>query len=224
MNQAFAPIQPSLTNPIGALLQAARKQSGMTLEDIAQRTFIKQHYLQALENEHFESLPAPVYTSGYIRQVARLLGLDDAPLIQQYQYRQHQKNQSTEPAKPLFAPILTQRNGRPYVEQLSFTAPVVDTVVEAARSIDLEPLPSHENLQSGETVPMESTLLPTIAPHAPKQVVETIEGARKEALSMLYQTEQFADQVLSQLEQEIQKTLSTIRNGRSFLEQRLNSY
>lgn len=224
MNQAFAPIQPSFTNPIGDLLQAARKQRGMSLEDIAQRTFIKQHYLQALENEHFESLPAPVYTSGYIRQVARLLGLDDAPLIQQYQYRQQQSTQSQEPAKPLFAPILTQRNGRPYVEQLKFTAPVVETRTETEISVELNSLPSHENPQSGETVPMESTFMPAIAPHAPKQVVETIEGARKEALSMRYQTEQFANQVLSQLEQEIQKTLGTIRNGRSFLEQRLNSY
>ncbi|MEZ0370800.1 MAG: hypothetical protein ACAI44_17040, partial [Candidatus Sericytochromatia bacterium] len=64
----------------------------------------------------------------------------------------------------------------------------------------------------------------TQQPTAQKQVVETIEGARKEALAMRHQTEQFADQVLLHLEQEIQKTLGIVRNGRSYLQKRLSSY
>ncbi|MEZ0368620.1 MAG: helix-turn-helix domain-containing protein, partial [Candidatus Sericytochromatia bacterium] len=91
MNQVLAPDRSFTAATIGSLLQAARQQRGLSLEEIAQRTFIKLHYLQALEEGLFDRLPAPVYTSGYIRQVARMLGLDDVPLIQQYhQNRQNQ--------------------------------------------------------------------------------------------------------------------------------------
>lgn len=207
MNQALAPIKPSTSDTIGRLLQSARLQRGLSLEEIAQRTFIKQHYLQALEDERFERLPAPVYTSGYIRQVARMLGLDDISLIQKYhQNRQQQTGEgpaSPESSSPMFLPVLSQRDGRSRVETLRL---------------------STEQAQSGETSSVMETVSAPVAPAAPKQVIETIEGARKEALSMRYQTEQFADQVLLHLEEEIQKTLSIVQNGRAYLQKRLNSY
>lgn len=207
MNQTLAPEKTSVASTLGARLQAARLQRGLSLEDIAQRTFIKLHYLQALEEGGFDRLPAPVYTSGYIRQVARLLGLDDVPLIQQY----HQNCQAQSPDAidvPFmgFRPVLSQQDGRTKVETLKIPSPPVLTTGEQATA--MEP----------------TTLSQTGATTGSRQVVETIEGARKEALAMRHQTEQFADQVLLHLEQEIQKTLGIVRNGREYLQKRLESH
>ena len=55
-------------------------------------------------------------------------------------------------------------------------------------------------------------------------VVENIDGERQQLLSMRYQTEQFADQVFLHLEQEIEKTLSVVQNGRAYLQERLKTY
>jgi transcriptional regulator with XRE-family HTH domain len=67
------------------LLKETRQASGLSLEDVAQKTYIKLPYLQALEAGLFEQLPAPVYTYGYIRQYAKLLGLDGGALVARLQ-------------------------------------------------------------------------------------------------------------------------------------------
>lgn len=221
MNQVLAP-EKSLAASIGNLLQTARLSRGLSLEDIAQRTFIKLHYLQALEQEQFESLPAPVYTSGYIRQVARLLGLDDAPLIQNYQQNRQQASDSA--AVDVLAgavfPVLTQKDGR-RIEAVRLPNPQP----APAATLQAQPAPSAQPAQSGETAQaMEPMTLASQTAAPQKQVIETIEGARKEALAMRHQTEQFADQVLLHLEQEIQKTLGIVRNGRTYLQKRLDGY
>lgn len=206
MNQVLAPEKISTGETLGSLLQSARLQRHLSLEEIAQRTFIRQHYLQALEDNQFDRLPAPVYTSGYIRQVARLLGLDDAPLIQQYQQnRQQQLSEGpvAEPDMGGFTPVLSQREGRSRVE----TIRLMTHTPTGEPNQTMEPMTAPQQMATGQ-----------------KQVIETIEGARKEALAMRHQTEQFADQVLLHLEQEIQKTLGIVRNGRSYLQKRLNSY
>ena len=46
------------------LLKETRQSQGLTLEDVAQKTYIKLPYLQALEEGAIEALPAPVYTYG----------------------------------------------------------------------------------------------------------------------------------------------------------------
>lgn len=206
MNQVLALEKPITAVSLGSLLQTARLQRRLSLEEIAQRTFIKLHYLQALEEGLFDRLPAPVYTSGYIRQVARLLGLDDAPLIAQYQQNRQQQlaeSPAGDSPAPAFMPVLSQRQGRSRVDTIRLMSepPITGEANQA-----MEPM----------TIPQQQA--------GQKQVIETIEGARKEALAMRHQTEQFADQVLLHLEQEIQKTLGIVRNGRSYLQKRLNSY
>lgn len=70
---------------VSQILRHTREVKGITLDDVAQRTYIKLPYLVALEEGHIESLLAPVFVHGYIRQYARLLGLNAAELVQQYQ-------------------------------------------------------------------------------------------------------------------------------------------
>lgn len=64
--------QPAL----GAWLRDTRLRKGLTFGDIEHVTRINRHYLEALEREQFDVLPAPVYARGFLRSYARTLGLD----------------------------------------------------------------------------------------------------------------------------------------------------
>jgi transcriptional regulator with XRE-family HTH domain len=63
------------------MLQRARQARGLTLEEVERDTRISRRYLQALENEDFGLLPAPVYARGFLRTYARYLGLEPATLL-----------------------------------------------------------------------------------------------------------------------------------------------
>ncbi|MEX0781918.1 MAG: helix-turn-helix domain-containing protein [Dehalococcoidia bacterium] len=61
---------------LGSLLTRAREARGLTIEDAERDTRISRRYLQALEGEHFEVIPAPVYARGFLRSYSQYLGLD----------------------------------------------------------------------------------------------------------------------------------------------------
>jgi len=63
------------------MLQRTRQARGLTLEEVERDTRISHRYLQALENENFGLLPAPVYARGFLRTYARYLGLEPANLL-----------------------------------------------------------------------------------------------------------------------------------------------
>lgn len=197
MNLALAETQAAPQPSVGDVLREARQRRGLTLDDIAQRTFIKLHYLEALESGQFERLPAPVYTSGYIRQYARMLGMDDTQVIQYYQNKKNDDSAQLNVVQEPFQPVLSQEDGRMRI----------DTVQISQYEVKEPPVMSQISPSGGS-----------------KQVVNTISGDRKEALAMRYQTEQFADQVFSHLEDEIEKVLAIVKNGREYLQQRLDSY
>jgi hypothetical protein len=63
------------------MLQRARLARGITLEDAERLTRIPRRYLEALEQENYGILPAPVYARGFLRSYASHLGLDPAELL-----------------------------------------------------------------------------------------------------------------------------------------------
>ncbi|MER3449614.1 MAG: hypothetical protein C4315_07550 [Chloroflexota bacterium] len=85
----------------GQLLRAARQERGLTLEDAEQGTRIRREFLEALEADAYERLPAPVYVRGFIRVYARWLGLDPEQVVGLYPIR---------PTTPEFRPLPTVRN------------------------------------------------------------------------------------------------------------------
>lgn len=66
---------------LGEWLRTARQGKGLTFTEIERTTRINRHYLEALETEHFDVLPAPVYARGFLRSYARALGLDPEEAI-----------------------------------------------------------------------------------------------------------------------------------------------
>ena len=69
---------------LGNTLREARQQRGLSLNDVERATSIRMKYLEGLEAEDFEALPAPVYIKGFLRTYARYLGLDPLPLLALY--------------------------------------------------------------------------------------------------------------------------------------------
>lgn len=66
---------------LGETLQRSRVARGITLEDAERVTRIPRRYLEALEQENYGILPAPVYARGFLRSYAGYLGLDPAALL-----------------------------------------------------------------------------------------------------------------------------------------------
>lgn len=68
----------------GERLKREREMRGVSLEEIATATRISTRFLEALENEQWERLPGGIFNRGFIRSVARFLGLDEESLIAEY--------------------------------------------------------------------------------------------------------------------------------------------
>jgi len=68
----------------GDRLQAARKQQGLSLDDVAGRMHLSAKILKAIENNEFEEITAPIFVKGYLRAYARIVSLDEDDMIDQY--------------------------------------------------------------------------------------------------------------------------------------------
>jgi cytoskeleton protein RodZ len=60
---------------VGAHLRELRTQRGISLEEISRSTRVLTQYLEALETDRYEALPAPVFTKGFIRAYCQALGV-----------------------------------------------------------------------------------------------------------------------------------------------------
>jgi cytoskeletal protein RodZ len=68
----------------GTWLRRQREARTIELREIADHTKISIRYLEALENDRFEVLPAPVFTKGFLRQYGRYIGLDPDQVVNTY--------------------------------------------------------------------------------------------------------------------------------------------
>ncbi len=68
----------------GALLRAAREARGLALNQAARRLRTKSAVLQALENNQFKALGAPVFVRMYLVRYAELLGLPEHEVLGRY--------------------------------------------------------------------------------------------------------------------------------------------
>ncbi len=69
---------------LGDLFREAREGKGLSLEQAEKTTKIRKRLLQALEQEAYEELPAPVFVKGFVRNYARFLELDPEQAIALY--------------------------------------------------------------------------------------------------------------------------------------------
>ncbi|MHB9112389.1 MAG: helix-turn-helix domain-containing protein [Thermoleophilia bacterium] len=72
---------------IGSTLRDARVRRDISLQQAEDDTKIRVKYIQAMENEDFEILPAGTYVKGFLRTYAEYLDLDAQLLIDEYNER-----------------------------------------------------------------------------------------------------------------------------------------
>ncbi len=70
---------------VGQTLRDAREAQGMTLDEAAARLRLMHRQVEAMEADDFESLGQPVFARGFVRNYARLLGLDGEVLLARMQ-------------------------------------------------------------------------------------------------------------------------------------------
>jgi|YelNatPaOPRAMG01_1025707.scaffolds.fasta_scaffold22330_2 cytoskeleton protein RodZ len=69
----------------GENLRREREMRGVTLEEISAATKISVRFLKSIEDEEFSRLPGGIFNRSFVRAYARYLGLDEDPLLAEYQ-------------------------------------------------------------------------------------------------------------------------------------------
>jgi cytoskeletal protein RodZ len=78
----------------GERLKREREMREVSLEELTKSTRISTRFLQALENEDWDKLPGGVFGRGFVRTIARYLGLDEESLLGEYDLARSDKSQS----------------------------------------------------------------------------------------------------------------------------------
>ena len=65
-------------------LRAGRCQKGLSLDEVARKTKIQARILEQLESGKLEGLPADVFVRGFVRSVAKCVGLDEDEALRRY--------------------------------------------------------------------------------------------------------------------------------------------
>ncbi len=83
---------------VGSYLRELRTQRGISLEEIARFSRVLGGYLEALEADQFSTLPAPVFTKGFIRAYCQALGVPPDEALALYEH--HDSDASEEKPAP----------------------------------------------------------------------------------------------------------------------------
>ncbi|HKI03047.1 MAG TPA: helix-turn-helix domain-containing protein [Thermoanaerobaculia bacterium] len=75
---------PADTGSFGDWLRRQREMREINLRDIAERTKISFRYLEAMEADRFDLLPAPIFAKGFLREYARYVGLSPDDVVNHY--------------------------------------------------------------------------------------------------------------------------------------------
>jgi cytoskeletal protein RodZ len=66
------------------MLKTAREEQGLTLADVEESIHIRQHLVQAMEEDNFKAFPSPIVARGLIRNYAKFLKLDPIQALTLY--------------------------------------------------------------------------------------------------------------------------------------------
>ncbi|MDV9191438.1 DUF4115 domain-containing protein [Streptomyces sp. SR27] len=109
---------------IGRALQQTRIAAGLTVEEVSASTRVRIPIVHAIEEDDFSRCGGDVYARGHIRTLARAVGLDPAPLIEQFD-AEHGGRPAPTPAAPLFE----AERIRPEPRRPNWTAAMVAAIV-----------------------------------------------------------------------------------------------
>lgn len=68
----------------GELLRRERENQGLSREEVATALNLRPAVVTGMEEDSYDQVPVATYRRGYLRAYARLLGMDDRPVLQAY--------------------------------------------------------------------------------------------------------------------------------------------
>ncbi len=81
-------VREGVADPVvGPPLAAARRRIGLSVDQLADRTRIRPHVIEAIEVDDFAPCGGDFYARGHLRTLARVLGVDAGPLLAGYDER-----------------------------------------------------------------------------------------------------------------------------------------
>jgi hypothetical protein len=91
---------------IGDALAAARREAGLTITQVSQRTCIRETIIRGIEHDDFAACGGDFYARGHIRSIARAVAAEPEPLVREYDATQGAPEGPTaaevfEPATPI---------------------------------------------------------------------------------------------------------------------------
>lgn len=110
------PQRPVARATFGEELRREREIRGISVKEIAEATKVSRRFLEAIENDDYRSLPAPVFSRGFVREYARYLGLDSDDMVARYIHHTHaiEDPDLSEMPEPLHSDRITGEIPRPY--------------------------------------------------------------------------------------------------------------
>lgn len=109
---------------VGRALAQARHAAGLTVDEVSTSTRVRVPIVQAIEQDDFSRCGGDVYARGHIRALARAVGVDPEPLVEQY-VAEHGTAVMPAPVAPLYE----AERIRPEPRRPNWTAAMVAAIV-----------------------------------------------------------------------------------------------
>ncbi len=96
----------------GERLKREREMREVSLAEVTRGTRIGPQFLEALENEDWDKLPGGVFSRGFVRSIARYLGLNEEEFLSEYDLRARRPNHAGPDALQKPAPVRAGMDSR----------------------------------------------------------------------------------------------------------------
>jgi cytoskeletal protein RodZ len=104
---------PTESGNFGDWLRRQREVREISLRDIADRTKISFRYLEAMEADRFDLLPAPVFAKGFLREYARYVGLSPDDVVNHYLSEHHPEELAGDPKEDAAGKVAVRPRQKP---------------------------------------------------------------------------------------------------------------
>jgi len=116
----------------GRKLSEARRQLGLSLDEVAERIRVRREFLEALEQMNVKLLPGKAYTLAFLRSYARALGIEEKAIVDQFQDECALTREAGD--RPVRSPSSKPRKDRPWMAAAAIV--VVGAVLVGWRALD----------------------------------------------------------------------------------------
>jgi cytoskeleton protein RodZ len=153
---------------VGAFLRELRVKRGLSLEELARVTRVARPHLEALENDAFGSLPAPVFTRGFIRAYCQAVGAPPEEALARFDGRDvREVAPTTASPRGAVATVPASADGEPRTRSAILVSFVLLVVLGVALfAVALVTQPAREQRAERVPVPSSAPARPPVPPVA----------------------------------------------------------